>query len=107
MFIEKYSWYNTMPPTVHKLLIHGSDIMRNLGHPCGWFSEEAQEAMNKFFREARQHHSRMCDRKKTNEDILHYLLEFSDPKITSLREKQKLVHQELTEEAADLLHIIN
>jgi len=54
-----YSWYK-MPPSIHKVLIHGCDIMKALNAPMIWFSEEPQEANNKVFRKARSEHSRMC-----------------------------------------------
>lgn len=76
-FVEKYKWYN-MPPSVHKVLIHGCDVMRHLGAPNGWFSEEPQEAGKKIFRDARANHSRMFRRSLTNKDIMHHLLVSSD-----------------------------
>jgi hypothetical protein len=39
-----------MPPTVHKLLIHGADIIENEVLPIGQLSEVAQEARNKDFK---------------------------------------------------------
>ena len=39
-----------MPPTVHKMLIHGGEIIRRALVPIGWLSEEAQEARNKDYR---------------------------------------------------------
>lgn len=51
LYIQYYSWYN-MPPSVHKVLIHGVEIIRALGVPIGNLSEEAQEATNKVFRNA-------------------------------------------------------
>ncbi|XP_011697762.1 PREDICTED: uncharacterized protein LOC105455831, partial [Wasmannia auropunctata] len=50
--IHLYPWYK-IPPSVHKVLIHGSDIIKHLGLPIGCLSEEAQEANNKIFRKAR------------------------------------------------------
>ena len=42
-----------MPPTLHKLLVHGPAISENLELPIGYYSEEAQEAQNKVIRHAR------------------------------------------------------
>jgi len=39
-----------MPSSIHKVLIHGCDIMKALNAPTIWFSEEPQEANNKVFR---------------------------------------------------------
>lgn len=82
---ELYSWYK-MPPSVHKVLIHGCDIIKALNAPMIWFSEEPQECHNKVFRKARSEHSRMYQRSNTNKDIIHYALVSSDPVIGSLRE---------------------
>lgn len=59
--VELYPWYK-MPPSVHKILVHGCDIMMEFPKPIGYFSEEAQEATNKIFRKARAEHSRMFQR---------------------------------------------
>lgn len=85
--VELYSWYK-LPPSVHKVLLHGSKIIESLKLPIGWFSKEPQEANNKIFRKARANNSRMCERKLTNEDIMHQLLISSDPLISSLRIKE-------------------
>jgi len=39
-----------MPPTAHKLLMHGGDIIRSFQLPMGMLSEDAQEGRNKDFR---------------------------------------------------------
>lgn len=46
LFVELYSWYS-MPTTVHKILIHGAEIVQYFLVPIGQMSEEAQEARNK------------------------------------------------------------
>lgn len=74
-----------MPPSVHKVLLHGADLMKHFDLPIGMYSEEAQEARNKDFRNIRENHSRKNSRTNTNEDILHWLLISSDPVISSLR----------------------
>jgi hypothetical protein len=43
---RQFNWYH-MPPTLHKILIHGSKIINNFDMPIGILSEEAQEATNK------------------------------------------------------------
>lgn len=97
-----YPWYK-MPPSVHKVLLHGSDIIKYLGLPIGCLSEEAQEANNKIFRKARAQNSRMKSRKCTNEDIMHYLMISSDPLISSIRIKQEKRTKDLSIEAKELL----
>ena len=42
-YMSKYPWY-PMPATVHKVLIHGRQIIENTVLPIGYFSEEGSEA---------------------------------------------------------------
>lgn len=85
MYVELYNWYH-MSSTVHKILIHGADIItRNAVVPIGSLSEEASEARNKDFRRFREHNSRKKSRQASNEDILHMLILSSDPLITAMR----------------------
>lgn len=100
--VQLYPWYK-LPPSVHKVLIHGSKIIEELKLPIGWYSEEPQEANNKIFKRARAENSRMCDRRMSNEDIIHHLLISSDPLISNLRIKEKGKSKDLTEEAKTLL----
>lgn len=79
-----YKWYY-MPPSVHKILFHGADIMEYFDLPIGNYSEEAAEARNKDFRRIRENNTRKNSRTNTNEDIVHWLLVSSDPVISSLR----------------------
>lgn len=41
LYVQLYNWYR-MPPSVHKILIHGSLIIKNALVPIGQLSEEAQ-----------------------------------------------------------------
>lgn len=52
IYKKYYNWYY-MPPSVHKLLFHGGDIIASLNLPIGLYSEEAQEARNKDFKRIR------------------------------------------------------
>lgn len=100
--VELYPWYN-LPPSIHKLLIHGSKIIEEFVLPIGWYSEEPQECNNKIFRKARAENSRMCNRKMANTDTIHHLLIASDPLISQLRIKEKRKTKELSMEAKNLL----
>lgn len=84
MFVSLYPWY-PMPTTVHKVLIHGHQIIETSILPIGQLSEEAQEARNKDVRNFREGFSRKCSREKTMEDIFLRLLATSDPLISSLK----------------------
>lgn len=73
MYVQLYDWY-PLPPSVHKVLIHGWQIIQALGLSSGCLSEEALEANNKTFKNARAFNSRKCSRKEGNEDVIKYLL---------------------------------
>lgn len=46
LYTNLYSWYY-MPPSVHKILIHGSSIVKSFTLPIGILSEEDQESRNR------------------------------------------------------------
>jgi len=48
LYVDLYSWYY-MPASVHKILIHGKNIIESFLFPIGDLSKEAQEARNKDF----------------------------------------------------------
>lgn len=106
LFINFYGWYR-MPPSVHKVLLHGSSIMREFILPIGYFSEEAQESGNKIFKAVRRYYSRTCSRKSNNEDIIHYLLISSDPIISINRLQKDKITKELSIEATNLIKQTN
>lgn len=101
-FINLYGWYN-MPASVHKILIHGADVMDTLLLPIGLLSEEALEARHKECRYFREHNSRKIGRKQNIEDLLHALLVSSDMVISSLRPLPKRKLNKVPEEVLSLL----
>lgn len=103
-YMVHYSWYK-MPPSVHKVLIHGSEIIDSLVLPIGLYSEEASEARNKDFKNIREHHTRKMNRTVTNEDLLHGLLVSSDPLISSLRTPFPKPKDEFGSDVLDLLKL--
>lgn len=94
--IQEYPWYN-LPPSVHKVLIHGYEVIDYALLSIGELSEEAAESTNKVIKLFRRDHTRKMSRVVTNTDLLHSLLLNSDPLITSLRilprKKQSLLSQ--------------
>lgn len=107
LYIDLYKWYY-MPASIHKVLVHGADIIENFGLiPIGKLSEEAAESRNKDFRRYRENHSRKFSRKASNQDILNNLLITSDPYISTKRHKMIRKHRELSEEAKALLILHN
>jgi hypothetical protein len=73
LFVQLYGWCR-FPVTVHKVLCHGADIIRNFNIAPGRLTEEASEARNTDVR-------RFLDRHRLNN-----LLISSDPLINRLRD---------------------
>lgn len=83
LYVSLYDWYY-MPVTLHKILIHGADIISHhsiIG--IGQLSEDAQEANHKVFRYQRLHHTRKTSRISTNSDLIRSLILLSDPVLAS------------------------
>ena len=68
LFRDLYGWFN-MPVSVHKHLIHGTDVMRSHILPIGMCSEEAQEARKKRVRQYiyRKIHAQKYSRQNTHD----------------------------------------
>lgn len=49
LYIDLYGWH-PMSPTIHKVLMHGAEVISHAILPIGQLSEEAAEARNKHFR---------------------------------------------------------
>lgn len=84
LYLELYSWFY-MPSSIHKLLVHGVDIIKNFDVPIGQLGEDALEARHKEVRKLRLHHTRKSSRENTNRDLMTSLLLTSDPYLASLR----------------------
>lgn len=104
LFVQLYGWYY-MPASIHKILIHGADVMDTLLIPIGQLSEEVLEARHKECRSFRQYRTRKISRTKTNEDLLHALLLSSDPVISSLRKLPQRKSHSLPREVVEILKI--
>lgn len=102
LYAEKYPWWY-MPASVHKVLIHGSSVIKSFLVPIGQLSEEALEAGNKEFRNIREWHTRKTSRIDTITDVIHHLLFASDPFISQFRIVRNKRHLPLSEEAQELL----
>lgn len=100
--IQKYPWY-LMPPSVHKVLIHGHAIMKSFNLLIKWYSEEPQENNNKRFRKARAEYSRMYSSRETNEDTFKFLMSNSDPFVSKFRFVVEKRHLDKSKEAMELL----
>jgi hypothetical protein len=106
-FVSLYPWCY-MPVSVHKLLVHSPAVCRQMPLPIGFMSEEASEAANKIYRRSRDAHTRKAERSQTITDVLHYMLAYSDPKLSMLRSPQKSKsHQGVPDEVLFLLESID
>lgn len=101
-FVDLYKWYY-MPTSVHKLLIHGPEIVRSAMLPIGQMSEEAQESCNKYFKKYRENFARKSFRQKTMEDVFNRFLMSSDPYISSCRKLPTKRLKSLSTEVISLL----
>ena len=84
LYVREYGWY-PMPAAVHRVLIHGADIISVALLPIGMLSEDAQESRNKDFRRYRAKRCKKTSRVETNKDLINILLTSSDPIISTLR----------------------
>lgn len=60
-YVRHYGWYY-MPSSVHRILIHGADVIAAAIVPIGCLSEEPQECRNKDLKRFRENRSRKCSR---------------------------------------------
>lgn len=102
LYVNLYPWH-PMTPTMHKILIHGSVIIKNALLPIGQLTEEAAEARNKHFRSYRQDFARKFSRESCNKDVFHRLLLSSDPLMSSMRYVSKRHKKVFLPEALQML----
>jgi hypothetical protein len=96
-------WY-PMPPSLHRVLVHGSDIIRACPVPIGLTSEECSEANNKFARKFEQHHTRKLSHDASLVDLFHRLTDISDPKLVASTRQEKV--SSLSKIPADMKKLI-
>ena len=82
IYFDDAGWYN-IPPTLHKILVHGRDIIDSTPIAIGITSEEGSESNIKFARQFYQHHTRKNCHNNTMYDLFHRLMDVSDPVILS------------------------
>lgn len=83
LYVKEYVWFY-MPVSMHKLLIHSSQIIPNFQLPIGFYTEEALEARNKDNKSIRLFHTRKLSRAVTMTDQFNRLLVTSDPIISTI-----------------------
>ncbi|KAK4873711.1 hypothetical protein RN001_013071 [Aquatica leii] len=92
-----------MPTTIHKLLVHGPEIIASALLPIGQLSEEAQESSNKLIKKFRRDNSRKNSRTNCMKDVFLRLMACSDPLISNLRKLPRKKVKLLSLEALDML----
>jgi len=99
-------WYN-IPPTLHKVLVHGQDLVQNCPLPIGLTNEEAGEGNNKILRNVKLHHTRKTSWTAGMSDLFHRLMDSSDPIILehSGNSKSQRKHQKKNI-SADILKLL-
>ncbi|CAH1975220.1 unnamed protein product [Acanthoscelides obtectus] len=102
LYIHLYKWYN-IPNRVHKVVVHGCEIIDAFCLPIGELSEDALEARHKEVRKHRLSHTRKCSRTDTNKDLMRVLLLTSDPFISSKRKLSSKKYKKCNEAVQNYL----
>lgn len=105
VYMSKYPWY-PMPATVHKVLIHGKQIMENSLLPVGYFAEEASEARNKLYKHDREHHARKTSREHNLEDVFNRAMDTSDPIISSINMQKRASQQHKVNLPSEVINML-
>ena len=92
-----------IPPTLHRILVHGKSIIEKTPVPIGWTSEEGSEANNKFARIFLQKHSRKNSHKNTMSDLFHRLMDISDPFVVGMSTESRKESQKIPVDMQELL----
>ena len=66
---------------MHFLIAHGPAVVEKFGGYVGELTEESQERTNKDLRSARLFHARKNGRVNNLVDIVHWLMQRSDPSL--------------------------
>lgn len=83
LYVTSYAWY-PMPSTLHKILIHGAQIISTSILPVGILGEEASEARNKNYKRYRECHSNKHSDLANMEDIFYRVMDTSDPIVSNI-----------------------
>lgn len=106
IYISLYPWYY-MPQSLHKVLLHGADLINKSVLPIGQMSEEVQESRHKDAKQYREFFSRKFSRQQTLENMMHMLLISSDPVISNFRISQPKKSNTLPLEAMKMIKCVD
>jgi len=80
-----------MSATVHKVLAHGAQIVAATSLPLGCLGENVSEARNKIYKNDRRSHARQNSRLNTMTDVFCRALNSSDPMVSSIHNKERVI----------------
>ncbi|CAG7819533.1 unnamed protein product [Allacma fusca] len=103
--MDEYSWY-LLPSSIHKILIHGAEIISASPLPVGMLAEDCAESRNKCYKFDRTYRARKTSRLDTLTDMFHRSLGTSDPLISSISLRRRAIvrkRKTLPAEVIDLL----
>lgn len=107
IYVKQYSWF-PMPSTLHKILMHGAEIINTSVLPVGMLGEEGSEARNKHYKNYRRFHSRQHSREVNLYDIFYRAMDTSDPIIATVKLNSQINKRKqlsISQDVRDLLHI--
>ena len=78
IYMSDAGWYQ-IPPTLHRVLVHGRAIIEATPVRIGLTSEEGSESNTKFARNFYKNHTRKSSQENTMSDLFFRLLDCSDP----------------------------
>jgi hypothetical protein len=105
--LEQYmscaQWYD-IPPSLHRVLVHGKEIVEATPLPIGITSEEGAESNTKFARRFHENHTRKTSQEDTMSDLFHRMMDISDPIVMAMSPQPKAMPEKyLPPDMAELL----
>ncbi|OXA46867.1 hypothetical protein Fcan01_18208 [Folsomia candida] len=104
-YLTLYQWF-PMPASMHKILIHGKDIINSSIIPLGCLGEEGGESRNKMYKSDRLRHSRKISRTATMTDIFNRAMDTSDPLLSSLHLDKRARYRKQLALPQEVLHML-
>jgi hypothetical protein len=96
-------WYD-IPPSLHRVLVHGKEIVEATPLPIGMTSEEGAVSNTKFARRFLENHTRKTSQEDTISDLFHRMMDISDPIVVAMSPQPKAMPEKyLPPDMAELL----
>ena len=81
--------WHKIPPTLHKVLVHGKEIIKATPVPVGWTSKEGSKSNTKFACRFHTSHTRKTSQEDTMSDLFNRLKDISDPVVVSYSKEKR------------------